>query len=255
MPDPDDVVVVDLSYAERSLLARGLAEWDGPGHCTDEMARAMGFAGVADLHVEGQRLEDALEAGQPLSRRDWTRALLATEVAFASDVMGSGVEWPDTTGLDEVESLRALRAIQRRLVAVVPRRGAWMSRDFPAFRTPLTLIGYWGGPRSESWPDVRDFVDDGWDEEERIDVGLYLRRGLLARAWMGYSTCRLCGQNNGALDFTDGVYLWPEGLAHYVLDHGVRLPHDFVEHVRRRGEAMDGFTVDDSWWHGVAPRT
>lgn len=254
MHDPDEAVTVDLSAAERSMLASGLAEWDGPGHCTDEMARAMGFADASDLLREGRRLEGDLAEGRALSRRDWTRALLATEIAFASDVMGSGVKWPTTTGLDEVESLRKLRAIQRQLVAVVLRRGAWMSADFPTLHNPLTLIGYWRGPGSEHWPDVREFVDGAWDEGKRTDVGLYLRRGLLARAWMGNSTCRLCGKSNGALELTDGVYLWPEGLAHYVLDHSVRLPDDFVDHVRRCGEAMDNLAVDGSWWRGIAPR-
>jgi hypothetical protein len=125
------------------------------------------------------------------------------------------------------------------------------------FEEPLRLIGYWsGGYGTNDWPDARDFVDDGWDDEERIDVGLYLRRGLVARAWMGYSSCRLCGNaTNGCLDLTDGVYLWPEGLAHYVLDHKVRLPRQFVDHVHAREELADDVRVDESWWRSVEPPT
>lgn len=48
---------------------------------------------------------------------------------------------------------------------------------------------------------------------------------------MGYSPCRLCGDNDGALELSDGVFVWPEGLRHYVVDHGVRLPQEFVSHV------------------------
>ena len=29
---------------------------------------------------------------------------------------------------------------------------------------------------------------------------------------------------------TDGTWLWPVGLVHYVRDHYVRLPHEFVSH-------------------------
>lgn len=25
--------------------------------------------------------------------------------------------------------------------------------------------------------------------------------------------------NNGAVEYTDGTYVWPEGLAHYIYDH------------------------------------
>jgi hypothetical protein len=32
---------------------------------------------------------------------------------------------------------------------------------------------------------------------------------------------------------TDGVYCWPEGLAHYINEHDVRLPAEFVAHVRK----------------------
>jgi len=80
----------------------------------------------------------------------------------------------------------------------------------------------------------------------------------------------------GRSDMTDGVYVWPEGLAHYVEHHNVRLPHQFVQHVlsqpRLRGQnevavmmdvANEGFKKtqihpymgladrklwDDSWW-------
>lgn len=38
----------------------------------------------------------------------------------------------------------------------------------------------------------------------------------------------------GSCDFTDGVWIWPEGLAHYVEKHDVILPDDFVQHAARQ---------------------
>lgn len=111
-------------------------------------------------------------------------------------------------------------------------------------------IGYWAW-RGSGWPDVRGYVDETWDESERLDTVLYLRQGLVARAYLGPSECRFCGRRNGSLELTDFVYLWPEGLAHYVKDHGVRLPVQFVEHVRAQASAMDELEVDDSWWLGM----
>ena len=100
------------------MLKRGLLEWGGPAHCTDAMAVAMGFASVRDLFDESHRILDDLAAKRPLSRLDWTRTLLATEIAFASDVMGSGVEWPVTTGLEDWRTLQHLRQLQRKLIHV-----------------------------------------------------------------------------------------------------------------------------------------
>jgi hypothetical protein len=50
--------------------------------------------------------------GQPLSRADWRRALLATEIVFASDVVGSGLDWSITTGLADEDTIGLLRAMQ-----------------------------------------------------------------------------------------------------------------------------------------------
>ena len=41
----------------------------------------MGFQGIRDLFDERKRIAVAIVEGQPLSRTDWTRALLATEIA------------------------------------------------------------------------------------------------------------------------------------------------------------------------------
>jgi hypothetical protein len=38
----------------------------------------------------------------------------------------------------------------------------------------------------------------------------------------------------GSSDLTDGTWLWPEGLAHYVRKHDVVLPEEFIAHVVSR---------------------
>lgn len=117
------------------------------------------------------------------------------------------------------------------------------------YRSPLTLIGYWTGSNGgDGWPDPTEFVDEGWDEDERTDLALYLERGLVARAYMGYSQCRICGANNGNEELSDGSFIWPEGLAHYVREHAVRLPDSFTAHVARMEELTDDLVVDDLWW-------
>ena len=53
--------------------------------------------------------------------------------------------------------------------------------------------------------------------------------------WCGVSTCRLCGGFNGSEDCEDAIFVWPAGLAHYVLGHDVGLPEEFVSHALRGG--------------------
>lgn len=55
---------------------------------------------------------------------------------------------------------------------------------------------------------------------------------------MGPSRCSLCGIANGNAEFTDSTYLWPEGLANYVLEHPVRLPREVLDHVGPRGDEL-----------------
>jgi hypothetical protein len=76
----------------------------------------MGFESVKHLHSERPRLLAAIQDAQPLSRQDWRRVLLLAEVVFASDVVGSGVEWETTTGLSDEGTIHVLRGIQRKLV-------------------------------------------------------------------------------------------------------------------------------------------
>ena len=96
------LVPMDLDDQERAVLVRGMVEWGGPARCTEELARAMGFLSLADFDAQRSRLVAALESGEPLSPRDWRRTLLATEIVFASDVVGSGVDWYTTTGPQDI---------------------------------------------------------------------------------------------------------------------------------------------------------
>ena len=115
--DPLDLVDVELTGGERRLLDTGLGQWGGPARLTEQLAIAMGFAGQADFFAQSERLSEALRDSQALSRLDWTRILLATEIAFASDVVGAGVEWQTVVGWSDEETISVLRQVQRKLLS------------------------------------------------------------------------------------------------------------------------------------------
>lgn len=100
---------------------------------------------------------------------------------------------------------------------------------------PLRLIGYWKSNFEHHrhalvYPNPKDFIDETWDENTRQKVIDYLDNGVLHHGTRGFSTCRICGCPNGTSELTDGVFIWPDGLSHYLKEHQVRLPSYFVEH-------------------------
>lgn len=133
----------------------------------------------------------------------------------------------------------------------------------------LRHIGYWDGPAvPEGLPDVCEFVSAEPDVAVQRAVAAYLRSGTTFVVAAGLSVCRLCGAGNGGGEQTDGEYfVWPEGLAHYVEEHGVRLPDEVVA-IAVRGPAPDvdpdrfalalletgELTIDTDWWAGLSGR-
>ena len=50
---------------------------------------------------------------------NWARTLLATEIVFASNLIGSGRDWSVTTGCSDSETLAHLREIQSKVAKAV----------------------------------------------------------------------------------------------------------------------------------------
>lgn len=111
----DERIQLDLTDREREILRSGLHEWGGPAWVTQELAVAMGFRDQSDLFRDGDRLVAALKASKPMTPLDWAKTILATEIVFASDLVGSGCEWSTTTGWSDDETLTSLREIQRKV--------------------------------------------------------------------------------------------------------------------------------------------
>ena len=110
---------------------------------------------------------------------------------------------------------------------------------------PHRFIGYWralpellqyASPRDSELPVPQDFVDESWDVNERAWVVQRLKAGTPFVQWRGYSYCRFGCQDHcpmGTQCFTaDGLWVWPEGFAHYVEHHGVRPPQEFVDYLK-----------------------
>lgn len=103
----------------------------------------------------------------------------------------------------------------------------------------LKAVGFWlpnsDWPPTEDrdMPDPRWLVRRGWRRKERRQILAYLSSGHVYDRYAGFSYCRfrLCLTPcpfMGDADLTDGVWVWPQGLAHYVRRHSVCLPDEFI---------------------------
>ncbi len=74
--------------------------------------------------------------------------------------------------------------------------------------------------------------------EKRSRLAGYLALGVSRAEYFGCAWCRfgceIADSDMGHRDLTDGCWVWPEGLAHYVRDHGILLPDEFVDHALSR---------------------
>lgn len=123
-------------------------------------------------------------------------------------------------------------------------------------RMKFRAIGYWRENGSFfDLPDPRECIDPDWDPAERFAVGRYLRRGQIVAVSRGKALCRLCGEILDGRTLADSAYAWPGGTAHYVEEHSVRLPEDFVSHVQARIVATADLTacIDFAWWRECEP--
>ena len=121
-------------------------------------------------------------------------------------------------------------------------------------------VGYWddAAKSGEAW--LLGSVDATWDAQERQMVVDYLEQAFsssdtedtdpdqqqqqqqqqqtvnnnprVLQVWRGLATCRLCDEIVGNACHGDDQYNWPEGYRHYLVNHEVRPPQHFVEHVR-----------------------
>ncbi len=139
--------------------------------------------------------------------------------------------WQDALQHDQVATTDSAAAVDRE-----PQR-----LQQSAQRPVLRLIGYWLSESDETpWPDPKDSVDPTWSRAQREIVADYLVRGRTLEQYRGLSPCRFCGEHLGSKELTDRTYCWPEGLAHYLTEHAVRLPDEFVAHVETAVAVIGG---------------
>lgn len=96
-------------------------------------------------------------------------------------------------------------------------------------RMRLKAIGYW-------MSDVQDYLPVPkagiWNENDRQKAITYLDASPMALTNRAGELCHLCNKEIGGMERTDGIYIWPSSLVHYIKDHCVTLPPYFMQHLK-----------------------
>jgi hypothetical protein len=103
---------VKLTDDERSLLRDGLVHWSGPAKLSAGIAALFELESIEVLQHTFDEIDELLVANSTLDRSQLRTAILATELMFASDMVGAGVEWETVTGRSDAETLKLLRPLQ-----------------------------------------------------------------------------------------------------------------------------------------------
>ncbi|MGJ7440506.1 hypothetical protein [Aquipuribacter sp. MA13-6] len=119
----EEQIEIPLAADELTFLRAALLDWGGPARPNDALALAMGFSAAGRVSGEAWELWERIDSTSALTVADWRRTLLAAEIVFVSDVYGSGLDWPITTGLDDAESIEVLRRLQLKMARHLP--GGW----------------------------------------------------------------------------------------------------------------------------------
>lgn len=100
------------------------------------------------------------------------------------------------------------------------------------------LIGYWND-NGNNYPQYPMPVTEPLLSSKMCElherVAAYLDSGDIVNQYRGFSACRIDGHGNGTHERCDDKYIWPAGLSHYVRDHHIVLPQEFIDHIVANG--------------------
>jgi len=103
----------------------------------------------------------------------------------------------------------------------------------------------------EKYIDPSKLIDkDFWMKYNKSETILYLKNGTPIKWYRGFSSCRICGKILGVHERTDGVWYWPDQFEHYIENHDIRIPEDFLNNLSKVkfNTEKRQLELDESYW-------
>jgi hypothetical protein len=115
MTDSSDLVAIALTDNEREFIQQTLEQWALSAASTPFPYQVLGLSTWEEFLTLTGRLEHAVVAGAPLTDLEWARVLFLTEVTWASNLVGSGLDFAIVTRFSDSEAIGLLRGLQRKI--------------------------------------------------------------------------------------------------------------------------------------------
>lgn len=124
----------------------------------------------------------------------------------------------------------------------------------------LIGVGFWEENTESDMPNPKSLGSWQLSDKTMFELINYLLQCPMFCSYWGMSWCRFeCGTSDwemGNAEYTDGKFVWPQGLIHYLLVHRIQLPKKFIDHCLNNDLAIDELTniadkkyeIDYDWW-------
>ncbi len=100
-------------------------------------------------------------------------------------------------------------------------------------------FGFWrdGHGKDDHLPLLKLWIEPNWQPSDRADLVRYIEQSpVVVAASNVQSPCPICGRLLSSSSFqSDGVWLWPQDLIHYLAEHWIRIPDEFADRIRANG--------------------
>ncbi len=112
-----------------------------------------------------------------------------------------------------------------------------------------TDFGFWsgGGQGEAHLPRLEVWIAPDWQPTDKAGLLRYIEQSpVVVAASTPQTPCLICDKRLSSSSFqSDGVWLWPQDLIHYLNAHQVRLPEALVEHIRAKNHRPpEAVTID-----------
>ncbi|MEK6833229.1 MAG: hypothetical protein AABY32_04225 [Nanoarchaeota archaeon] len=120
----------------------------------------------------------------------------------------------------------------------------------------LNRVGYWNGYYEKNnkyiWP--QEIISKN-KIENKDKIVQYLSKGSDAICWRGFAGCRICDTLLGTRCLSDGTWIWPQRLEHYIIEHNIVLPEEFINYMEESNWEPKSINIenihinsDDTFW-------
>jgi hypothetical protein len=115
MTRSQELLTAELSEDERKFIWQAMYQWQWSASDAPFPYQVLGLSSWTEFAELTHRLAHSVTDCDPLTELDWMRVLYLTECSWASNIVGSGLDFPIVTEFSDIDCLSMLRHLQRKI--------------------------------------------------------------------------------------------------------------------------------------------